>query len=183
MNVSNEIQKRESLYESMIIKSSVLPSLYTQVGFIKSNQPRYESISHHFPNPGLKWWLVAVLHSLECSLNFTRYLGNGQPLNQVTTISPKGRGPFDTFEAGAIDAIEENELDKIADWSIGNVLFKLEGYNGYGYIQHGINSPYLWAGSNQYVSGKFISDGHFDPRDISSQIGVALLLKNLILVQ
>lgn len=147
---------------------------------MKSNSERYAAIASTFINPGLKWWLIAVIHEMECTQDFTKYLGNGQDLNKVTTIVPKGRGPFGSFEEGAIDALKLQGADKITDWSLGNVLTFLEGYNGFGYEKyHNMPSPYLWAGSNWYTKGKYTSDGKFDSEAVSNQIGVALLLKSL----
>lgn len=146
---------------------------------ILADRARYQSVSGQFKNP-IRWYHIAIIHYLECSLDFTRYLGNGQPLNRVTTIVPKGRGPFASFEAGAIDAIRLKGLDKITDWSIGNTLYLFEGYNGYGYskYQH-TNSPYLYSGSNHYKAGKYVKDGVFDKNAVSTQIGAALILKTI----
>lgn len=185
-------EQRQQLWETMIIRDKVtkgnlviFDDVNKQADIIVNrillNKERYESIAHKFPNPGLKWWLIAIIHNMECSLNFNCYLGNGQPWNQRTTIVPKGRGPFKSFEEGAIDAIKLQGLDKVTDWSIGNVLYILEGYNGYGYAKyHNINSPYLWSGTNQYTSGKYIFDGTYNPNAVSNQIGCAVLLKKLL---
>ena len=54
----------------------------------------------------------------------------------MTTIVPKGRGWFPNFTTGAIDAIDLAGIDKVTDWSIGNVLYILEGYNGFGYEKY-----------------------------------------------
>lgn len=185
-------QQRQQLWDTMIIRDKVtkgnlviFDDVNKQADIIVQrillNKARYESIAHTFVNPGLKWWLIAVIHHMECSLNFNCYLGNGQPWNQRTTIVPKGRGAFKSFEEGAIDAIKLQGLDTVTDWSIGNVLYILEGYNGYGYAKyHNINSPYLWSGTNQYTSGKYIFDGTYNPNAVSNQIGCAVLLKKLI---
>lgn len=185
-------EQRQKLFDTMVIRDKITKGNLVImdnvnkhadhiVGRILINKYRYLNIAHQFENPGLKWWLVAVIHYMECSLNFSCYLGNGQPLNQRTTIKPVGRGPFKSFEEGAVDAIKLQELDKVTDWSIGNVLYILEGYNGYGYSRYrGINSPYLWSGTNQYISGKYVSDGKYNPDAVSNQIGAAVLLKKLI---
>lgn len=144
-----------------------------------SNKAQYQKIADTFKN-GMKWWCVGAIHELECAQNFNCYLGNGQPFNKVTTIVPKGRGAFAHFNDGAIDALRLEGADKITDWSIGNVLYFLEGFNGYGYsLYKGINSPYLWSGSDKYKSGKYISDHVYDPKAVSTQIGTALLIKDL----
>lgn len=187
-----EQEKRQELFDSMIIKcdveskgveiiSDVNKRADQIVDRILENKDRYVHIAHKFPNPGLKWWLIAIIHYLECNLNFNCYLGNGEPYNHRTTITPRGRGAFKSFEEGAIDAIKYQGLDKVTDWSIGNVLYILEGYNGYGYSKYrGINSPYLWSGTNHYTSGKYIYDGTYKPNVISNQIGAAILLKKLL---
>lgn len=188
--MSAAVDKRQSLFDTMVISPNTLTSATKIVNSLASNRSRYEAVSFKFPNPGLKWWLVALLHQMECTQDFTKYLGNGQSLNQVTTKVPKGRGPFATFTDGAVDAIKLDGLDKNNDWSTGNVLFILEGYNGYGYeLYHPeVNSPYLWAGTNQYQKGKYeeikdangIYQTHFNPNLVSNQIGVAIML-NLII--
>lgn len=188
----SEPEKRQALYDGMVIHKNIVDSkgrillanipaiVKAKVDTIFSNKQRYVNISTKFANP-IKWYHVAFLHVMECDLNFNCYLGNGQPLNKKTTIVPIGRGPFSTFELGAIDAIKLDGLDKVQDWSIGNTLYILEGFNGYGYSKfHETNSPYLFSGSNQYVSGKYVSDGKYDKNAVSQQIGIALLMKELL---
>lgn len=182
--------KRQNLFDTMRINPNRLSEAQTIVDRLIANKSRYTQVSYAFPNPGLKWWLVACLHQMECSGDFTKYLGNGQDLNKVTTKVPKGRGPFTSFLAGAIDAIKLDGLDKVTDWSMGNLLFILESYNGLGYeLYHPeINSPYIWAGTNQYSAGKYeeikdangIYQTHFNPTLVSNQIGIAIMLKLLL---
>jgi lysozyme family protein len=187
-------EQRQQLYDTMEVRQQIrngnlvlinnVPAIIERkVGQMKMNQSRYETVAHRFVNPGLKWWLVALTHEMECSQNFNCYLGNGQPWNKITTWVPVGRGPFASFEDGAVDALQLKGADRITDWSIGNVLFFLEGYNGYGYSRYkGINSPYLWSGSNHYTKGKYVSDGAkgWNAEAVSQQIGIALLMKQLL---
>lgn len=188
----SEQDKRKVLYDNMVINQNIVDSkgnvlvwnvpaiIKSKVDKLISNKQRYDSISKKFMNP-IKWYHIALLHEMECTQNFNCYLGNGQPINKKTTIVPSGRGPFSSFELGAIDAIKFDKLDKVQDWSIGNTLYILEGFNGYGYSKYrGINSPYLFSGSNQYVSGKYVSDNKYDSRAVSQQIGIALLMKELL---
>lgn len=184
-------QKHTELWKSMVIKDRVVsekdavtvadvPAMVKQlVDKIMAKRDRYQAVSGTFKNP-IRWYHVAIIHNLECSLDFTKYLGNGQSLYQKTTIVPIGRGPFKDFEEGAIDALRLQKLDLEMDWSIGNTLYLLEGYNGYGYSRYrGINSPYLYSGSNHYQKGKYVSDGNYDSNAVSAQIGAALLLKEI----
>jgi hypothetical protein len=92
---------------------------------------------------------------------------------------PAGRGPFISWEAAAIDALVNCApyAARNADWSIGPSLTKLEEYNGLGYAARGLPSPYLWSGTDQYKSGKYVRDGVYDPNAVDSQLGCAGLLK------
>lgn len=125
------------------------------------------------------WWFVAVVHERESSQNFNTYLGNGQALDKKTTIVPKGRGPFKTWEDGAVDALTNCApfASRNKDWSIGGALAMLEQYNGTGYATKGIPSPYIWAGTDQYSKGKYVADGKYDPDAVDTQLGCAGLLK------
>lgn len=137
---------------------------------------RYQTVS---AKTGVPWEFIAVTHQRESSQNWDTYLGNGQPLNKKTTIVPKGRGPFSTWEEGAIDALV-NAPPKAAenkDWSVGGMLAKLEEYNGLGYAARGVPSPYIWAGTDQYVKGKYVADHVYDPDHVDTQLGCAGLLK------
>ena len=64
---------------------------------------------------GVPWALVAVIHRREGKADFGTYLGNGQPLHAVTTMVPRGRGPFNTFTAGAVDALRIDSLASVRD--------------------------------------------------------------------
>ncbi len=52
----------------------------------------------------------------------------------------------------------------------------LEEYNGLGYASRGRPSPYIWSGTDQYVSGKYVRDGVYDPNAVDVQLGCAGLL-------
>ncbi len=137
---------------------------------------------------GVPWWFVGLCHYRESHFNFNTYLGNGQALDKVTTIVPKGRGPFtgdNAFVDGAIDALRLEAFAAATDWSIARTLFRLEGFNGFGYQSRGVNSPYLYGGSNIYGppearAGKFVRDHVFDPDFVDTQLGTAVVLKALL---
>lgn len=59
------------------------------------------------------------------------------------------------------------------------MLYRLEGFNGFGYRSRGVATPYLWSFSNHYDRGKFVADGHWSADARSHQCGSALLLKIL----
>jgi lysozyme family protein/peptidoglycan hydrolase-like protein with peptidoglycan-binding domain len=137
---------------------------------------------------GVPWYFIGLCHYRESNLRLDTYLGNGQPLSQRTTIVPKGRGPFlgpKAFVDGAVDALKLEHFAGATDWGPARTLYRLEGFNGYGYHRFGVNSPYLYSGSTVYgpteaKAGKFVRDGVFDPNTVDPQLGVAVILKALI---
>ncbi len=141
-----------------------------------SGKARYQSVS---AKTGVPWAVIAVIHERECSQDWTRSLAQGDPWNRTSVHVPAGRGPFISWEATAVDALV-NCAPYAAwnkDWSIGRALTKLEEYNGLGYAARGQPSPYLWSGTDQYKSGKYVRDGLYDPDAVDSQLGCAGLLK------
>lgn len=148
---------------------------------LTANRSRYEAVS---AATGVPWDVIAVIHMRESSADFKGVLHNGQKIigtGKKTTIVPKGRGPFKTWEEAAIDALMKCApyLGKNKDWSLANTLDLLEKYNGLGYQKKGLPSPYLWAGTDQYVKGKYVADGKFDPNAVDKQLGVAALMMKL----
>ncbi|WP_213287582.1 hypothetical protein [Bradyrhizobium sp. sGM-13] len=133
---------------------------------------------------GVPWWVIAVIHQRESSQNWQRSLAQGDPWNRVSTHVPKGRGPFNSWEEAAVDALVNcgPYLARKKDWSLGGALANLELYNGAGYVNRGKPSPYLWAGTNQYTTGKFVADGVYDPTHIDQQPGCAGLLMAMMTI-
>lgn len=128
---------------------------------------------------GVPWHLIAVLHLRESNANFNTYLGNGQALGRKTTIVPKGRGPFKTFYDGAVDALRIDGLSSVLDWRLEKELYYCETFNGAGYSNKGLPSPYVWGGTNIQRPGKYVSDGRFSPIIWDSQPGCAPILATL----
>ena len=129
--------------------------------------------------------LIAALHNRESDANFNTYLGNGERLDRVTRLVPKGRGPFlppveGAWERGAADAIRLDGLDNnTAPWSMAYALWKAEGYNGFGPRMHGRHSGYLWAGTNIYNGGKYTetpAGSTWNPDMWDQQLGVVPIL-------
>jgi len=144
------------------------------------NKGRYETISKA---TGVPWYVIVVIHRLESNCNFGTHLHNGDSLKARTVQVPAGRPktgtpPF-TFEESAIDALGYDGATGIKDWSIVDTLKFLERYNGLGYRNKGIYSPYLWSGTNHYTKGKYIADGVWNAEVVSDQIGCAALMKGL----
>lgn len=129
---------------------------------------------------GVPWFVIAALHNRESDANFATYLGNGEPLDRKTTLIPKARGPFDSWEAGAADALALDGLDQVKTWSPERACFEIEKFSGFGYRKRGVRSPYLWSFSNHYARGKYIADGHFSSTRVDEQCGAIPILKAIM---
>lgn len=169
-------------YEDDFATMKVHPDKWTEARSVakrlSSNEARYAPAAS---GTGVPWYLIAILHEREASGDFAKYLGDGEPLDRVTHDVPRGRGPFHTFNDGCIDALKYDGFDKVRDWSIGSVLFHMEAFNGEGYHDHGIPSPYVWAGSNKYSRGKYLSDNKFSYKAVDRQLGGAVILAAIII--
>ena len=142
---------------------------------------RYKDIEKQ---TGVPWKVIGIIHLRESDCNFYTHLHNGDPLTRRTYHVPAGRPlrgmpPF-TFEYSAIDALTMEGFTKIKDWTIEQIAFCFEQYNGWGYRYHGMPSAYLWSGTNQYSSGKYVSDGVFDPGAVDVQLGTMAVLKRVM---
>ena len=155
------------LYKSCLVRPARRPVIDRIARGLAASRARYEKVASAV---GMPWYVVAVIHSMEAGGDFTRHLHNGDPLTARTTHVPAGRPrtgkpPF-TWEASAIDALTYQGFGNWKDWSVPGTLYKLEGYNGFGYRDHHpqVLSPYLWSFSNHYARGKYVADGRFSPR-------------------
>ena len=147
-----------------------------------ANKPRYQTVS---AKTGVPWFVIAVIHQRESSANFSGVLHNGEAIigtGRQTRLVPKGRGPFATWGDAAVDALKNCHpyAAKNRDWSVGGTLAKLEEYNGLGYSRMGKPSPYIWAGTDQYVRGKYIADHVYDPNHVDTQPGCAALIMTMM---
>lgn len=145
-----------------------------------ANKARYDRVSAQTNVP---WYVIAVIHELESGCDFYAHLHNGDPLSARTVQVPKGRPvagkpPF-TWEESAIDALAYDGAIEIKYWDIVSMLKFLEAYNGLGYRNKGIYSPYLWSCTNHYTKGKYVADGVWNSEAVSQQVGCAALLKGL----
>jgi lysozyme family protein len=147
-----------------------------------ANKGRYLAIARAAAMPDIAWVFIAVSHYRESSQDFSKSLAQGDPWNKVSTHVPAGRGPFNSFENAAVDALAKCSpyAARLKDWSIGGMLTNLERFNGLGYASRGVPSAYVWSGTNQYHAGKFVADGVYDPDKVDAQLGVAGLILTMM---
>lgn len=178
--------KLKKEYEDLFASCTIRQEKQLAVSAIKdkiiANRQRYESVEVATNVP---WYVVGMIHSLEGSLNFKTHLHNGDPLTAKTVHVPKGRPPGTppfAWEQSAIDALQFDGMMTVTKWNLAVILFKLEGFNGFGYrTKHPeVLTPYLWSFTNHYQKGKFTSDGKFDTNAVSKQCGAAAILKSLV---
>jgi lysozyme family protein len=134
---------------------------------------------------GVPWQFIAVLHYREKTCNFAGVLHNGEKIigtGRKTTLVPAGRGPFSSWEEAAVDALRIKGLvGKPKEfWAPPErFAYEAERFNGAGYHNKGRPSPYLWSGSNQYSSGKYVRDHIYDPAEVDKQLGVLPIMLRL----
>jgi lysozyme family protein len=155
-------------YSNLFASATILPgwaaAVAIAVELIWCNEEIYSGF-------GISPWLVGAVHCMECHCDLSRQILNGEPWRQRTVLIPAGLGPFESWRASTIEALRRRRLVNLSD---------VESWNGWGYAKRGVNSPYLWSGSNHGVGvGKYVEDGRYDPAAVSKQIGAAVLLKEL----
>jgi lysozyme family protein len=170
-------------WDAMKINASRRTEFERYAGKLIRHKPQYAAIeegtAHDGVGPegqGVPWYMIAVLHLRESSADFNTYLGNGEPLNRKTRLVPKGRGPFASFYDGALDALKIDGLSNVLDWRLEKVLYYCELFNGAGYHNRDLPSPYIWGGTNQQKRGKYIADGRWSGTVMDTQPGCAPIL-------
>lgn len=130
---------------------------------------------------GVPQIVAAASFEREASSNFSLNPAQGAPLHQRSTIIPHN-GPFATWTEAQIAAYQIDDLDKVgaANWSWEIACYYEERFNGFGPRNHGRHTGYLWAGSNIYTGGKYVSDGVWDPGAIDQQLGVIPMMKRIV---
>ncbi len=182
--------KYQELLDTVEIKPNWMDRANAAARKIISGKARYVAVSKalkkHNSSVYIPWQFIGIIHHLEGDCDFGTHLHNGDSLRRRTRNKPAGRPvhgepPF-TFEESAIDALNMRNIFNVPAWTMPRICYELEGYNGWGYIQHhpGVNSPYLWSGSNHYTKGKYVSDGQYDSEAVSQQTGTIVILKRIM---
>ena len=148
------------------------------------NKARYVAIQRQRPG-GVPWFVVAGLHERESSSSWRHHLHEGSPLLHRTRYIPRGRLPSPkdppyTFEQSAEDALYILKREDRVNWrSRPAAEDAIERFNGLGYRNRGLPSPYLWSGTTRYSRGKYVADGKFSSIVIDKQPGVMAIWKRL----
>lgn len=198
MNIAVLEQRNADHWEKMHIRASRLGGFRARAEALCATdaKARYEAIAQAvWKKPG-RWYFVAVVHEREAGgpPHWNKQLGQGDPLNEASRHDPKGRGPFLTHpeDGPGHDAFHRAALDSLIDcaphaakwrlWTTGGVLTLLEEYNGLGYAAMGVPSAYVWSGSDQYVSGKYVADHVYRANAVDVQEGCAPLIATMMTI-
>jgi lysozyme family protein len=164
-------------YEKLWSSASILPDAHDDLTTIAeriiADEQRYKAVE---VDTGVPWFWLGAIHSRESDCDFDCCLHNGEEIigtGEKTTLVPAGRGPFETWEESAIDALELQDLIDLEPWDCAQMHLQAELYNGLGYVNHGVNSPYVWAGTNHQQPGKYVADGVWDPNAWDKQMGTS----------
>lgn len=140
---------------------------------IVRERERYDVVAEQ---TGVPWVWLGAVHDRESGGDFRGVLHNGEHVigtGRKTSLVPAGRGPFASWEEAAIDAVRLKKLHEIRAWPVERMLYEAERFNGFGYFARGVNSPYVWAGTNLQERGKYVADGVWDESAWDRQLGVA----------
>ncbi len=188
-------------WASMHVNAAKLPAFHSTAVRLcdPAAKVRYQGVTDRLIDLGktdttiepVPWWFIAVVSEREYSgpPHWDKQLGQGDPLIHASIHDPRGRGPFlahDDDKTPGFDAWTRGCLDALIDcapfaakwklWTIGGVMTLFEEYNGLGYASMGVPSAYVWSGSDQYVSGKYIADHVYRASAIDVQEGCAPIL-------
>lgn len=167
------------MWGAITIKAGDLANAGRFAKMIEAGKSEYLAVQEAI---GVPWFFVGALHMRESSCNFSGVLHNGEHIigtKKKTRLVPAGRGPFADWHTAAIDALKLKGFDKISEWSAARMGYEGERFNGLGYIGKGVNSAYLWAGSNHEQLGKYVADHKWDAKFDDPQIGVMTVLAAL----
>lgn len=175
----------EDLFASAVIRPEHLAEVDRTVDriFAQTAIQRYREVERA---TGVPAHVVGIIHVREASQNFNTHLHNGDPLSARTWHVPAGRPPHGnppfTWTDSAADALTMpgQALDRWHDWTAGGLAYVLERFNGFGYRNRGIHSPYLWGYTTAYDRGLYVADGQFDPDAVNRNPGGMALLKRML---
>lgn len=144
------------------------------------NLEKYEAVSKE---TGIPPMLIAAIHYRESSMNFGTYLHQGDKLGKPAVHVPSNIPVFDEWAPAAVHALnmKKNIRDQVGLTADSKdpvaMATYAEAYNGLGYHNRGLASPYLYAGSDVYTGGMYVADGKFSSTAKDKRLGVMTIMK------
>ena len=146
------------------------------------NKARYQNVSS---KTGVPAELIAAIHYRESSMSFNKYLHQGDPLGKKAVRVPKNIPLFYDWDKAAVHALNmkkgiRDRLNMTADTTDETALTSYaEAYNGLGYSNKGLASPYAFAGTDQYTGGMYVADHKFSRTAKDGRLGVLALTRSI----
>lgn len=184
----------------MHMKAARIPAFHEAAVRLCAAKARYQGVTDQLVKQGhqaVPWWYIAIVSEREYSgpPHWDKQLGQGDPLNQRSHNVPKGMGPYlahpgdstpgnDAWTRCCVDVLI-NASPFAAKWKLwtpGGTLTLFEENNGLGYAERGVPSAYVWSGTDQYVSGKYVADHIYNPREVDVQEGCAPILAMMMAI-
>lgn len=164
------------LWSTMVVRDR--GGVESAVTRIRNNALEYLAVQKRTGVPAA---FIGVINERESSSSLKGGLGQGDPWTRVSTHVPKGHGPFKSWGDAAAFYLDYDGITRASGpWTVAYVGYKSEAWNGYGYRNHGILSPYCWGGTQHYVRGMYRADGVWDAQFADPRPGVMPVLKCLI---
>jgi lysozyme family protein len=191
VNIPLLIKRNQARFDAMKINPGRVNGLVEVAERLCGSKDRFIAVEQRLIKLGFyaPWWFVAICAEREYGgpPHWDRQLSQGDPLSRVSWHDPAGRGPFfgnDAWERGCLDALIDcaPHAAKWKDWSAGGAATIWEEYNGLGYAAMGVPSAYVWSGSNQYISGKYIADHVYRAGVVDVQEGCMPILARMIAI-
>lgn len=199
-NITALIVKNAARWSAMHLKADRIPDFDATAKRLSAPdaKARYEGVTRRLMGLAwqpVPWWFIAIVSEREYGgpPRWDRQLGQGDHLHEVSVNDPAGRGPFldhpgdttpgnDAWTRCCLDALIDcaPHAAKWTDWSPGGTMTIWEEYNGLGYANMGVPSAYVWSGTDQYVSGKYIADHVYRASAVDVQEGCAPILARMM---
>lgn len=191
INIPLLIKRNQARWDGMKIDQSRKHELDEVAHRLVASKDRFVGVEQRLIKLGfyVPWWFTAICSEREYGgpPHWDRQLSQGDPLSRKSWHDPAGRGPFfgsDAWERGCLDALIDcaPHAAKWKDWTPGGAATIWEEYNGLGYAARGVPSAYVWSGSNEYVSGKYVADHVYRAGVKDVQEGCAPILACMIAI-
>lgn len=205
VSIPELIQHNQLRWDHMVLDQARINSFDTIAKEVcgPDAKARYQAVSTRIKTLGYQpvpWWFVAVVSVREYGgpgpkgAAWDKQLAQGDPLSECSTHEPRGRGPFlnhpsdnalnNSWVRGCLDALIDCAPHAALwhDWSAGGTATIFEEYNGLGYAMRGVPSAYVWSGSDQYISGKYVADHMYSPNTRDVQEGCMPILRRMMVL-
>src|ERR1700683_1070068 len=104
LDLSGLIKANQQRWQKMQVTDNLIATLDAVARRLVAPNAKepYQAVSSVTSVP---WFVIAVIHEREASQSWKANLAQGDPWNKVSIHVPKGRGPFNSWQDAAVDAL------------------------------------------------------------------------------